>query len=141
MSSTAMKRTLSGRSAAAAGRAQPRSRTQRKTRTSLIVDPHADRKDQRLPLPDPHVQAGDRGEAAGVAALYPDEVMARLVVAVHRPCVAVLGQRHHVTVTVRLDLGAAVAEVPRFLAVRRAEGPDEERHRVARAELERRGVG
>src|SRR5215831_15628482 len=124
MSSTAMKRTLSGRSAAAAGRAQPRSTTQRETRTSLIVDPQVDRKDQRLPLPDPHLQAGNRGEAAGVGALHPDEVMARLVVAVDRPGVAVLRQRHHVAVTVRLGPGAAVAEVPRFLAVRGAEGAD-----------------
>ncbi len=75
-------------------------------------------------------QACRRG---GHAALDAHQVMPRFLEGVDRAGVAVLRQLDDVAVALHDHLGAAVAEVPRLLAVGCAKGADQKRHRTRSA--------
>src|SRR5581483_6308348 len=95
---------------------------------------------EMLLLSDPNMQMRDGRKAMAISPLDADEVMARLLETMHRACVTVLGQLHDIAVTLHHDLRTTIAEVPGFLAVRRAEGSHQERHRVAWLDAEGRRV-
>src|SRR5947209_7342340 len=74
----------------------------------------------------------DGREAPTVSSFDTYQIVSRLRKAMDSAGVTLLRQRHHVAVTLHNHFRAAIAEVPRLLAVGRAEGPYQERHRIPR---------
>src|SRR4051794_12814234 len=90
---------------------------------------------------DANMEVSGGGITAAVGALHADEVVSWLLEPVDRAGVAVLCQLDDIAVALHHHLRAAVAEIPRLLAVGCAEGADEERHGIACHDAEGRRVG